>query len=118
MGINDTDSQSGGAPVTSFVYRACVIQGTQQIYVVALWYWGAALAKAQGTVSIVANLNAYPKIILPVCIIIALLIWSIGVVLFVGLPKYYRQTPGHIPAFYPSLFRRKIIIVCSSYSTH
>ena len=118
LGINDTDSRPGGAPVTSFVYRACVIQGTQQIYVVALWYWGAALAKAQGTVSIVANLNAYPKIIVPVCIIIALLIWSIGVVLFVGLPKYYRQTPGHIPAFYPSLFRRKIIIVCSSYSKY
>lgn len=115
-GISDADSLIGGAPVTSFVYRACVIQGTQQIYVVALWYWGAALAKAQGTVSIVANLIAYPKIIVPVCIVIALLMWSVGVVLFVGLPKYYRQSPGHIPAFYPSLFRRKIIVVSSSYS--
>ncbi len=45
----------------------CVIQGTQQIYVVALWYWGAALAKAQGTVSVVANLTSYsirPKLAL------------------------------------------------------
>lgn len=37
--------------------------------------------------------------------------WSVGVVLFVGLPTYYRQAPGNIPSFYPSLFRRKIIIV-------
>lgn len=118
LGFSVADPLTGGAPVTSFVYRACAIQGTQQIYVVALWYWGAALAEARGTITIVANLSAYPKIIVPVCIVIALLMWIIGVVLFVGLPKYYRQSPGHIPAFYPSLFRRKIIVVCSSYSIH
>ena len=109
--LSVTDTRTGGAPVTSFVYRACVIQGTQQIYVVALWYWGAALAKAQGTVSVVANLNAYPKIIAPVCIVVACVMWTVGVVLFVGLPTYYRQAPGHIPAFYPSLLRRKVILV-------
>lgn len=106
-----TDTRTGGAPVTSFIYRACVIQGTQQIYVVALWYWGASLAKAQGTVSVVANLSSYPKVIVPVCIVVACLMWGVGVVLFVGLPTYYRQSPGHIPAFYFSLFRRKTIIV-------
>lgn len=105
------DTRTGGAPVTAFVYRACVIQGTQQIYVVALWYWGAALAKAQGTASVVANLNSYPKIIVPLCIIVAGLMWSVGVILFIGLPSYYRQAPGNIPSFYSSLFRRKIIIV-------
>lgn len=115
LGNKHTDPCPGGAPVTSFVYRACVIQGTQQIYVVALWYWGDALAKAQGTVSTVANLNSYPKIIVPVCIIVAFLMWGVGVLLFIGLLNYYRQAPGNIPAFYPSLFRRKIIIVCSLY---
>ena len=117
LGVDNTDTSTGGAPVTSFVYRACVIQGTQQIYVVALWYWGAALAKAQGTVSVVSNLNSYPKVIVPVCVMIALLMWSVGAILFEGLPTYYRQAPGHIPAFYPSLFRRKIIIVCSPHSS-
>lgn len=34
-----------GAPVKDWVFRACVIQGTQQIYVVALWYWGSKLTK-------------------------------------------------------------------------
>ena len=102
---------TGGAPVTSFVYRACVIQGTQQIYVVALWYWGASLAKAQGTVSVVANLNSYPKIIVPICIIVAIVMWIVGGTLFLGLPVYYCQAPGNIPSFYPSLFRRKMLVI-------
>ena len=104
-------ADEGSAPVTSFVYRACVIQGTQQIYVVALWYWGASLAKSQGTASVVANLNSYPKIIVPLCVIVACLMWTVGVILFTSLPEYYRQIPGNIPSFYTSLFRRKIILV-------
>ncbi len=111
-------ADEGGAPVTAFVYRACVIQGTQQIYVVALWYWGAALAKSEGTASVIANLNSYPTIIVPLCVTITLLMWGIGVVLFTSLPPYYRQAPGNIPSFYSSLFRRKIIIVSCPFSSH
>jgi alpha-1,3-glucan synthase len=29
---------------------------------------------------------------------------------YFGLPNYYRQTPGKVPSFYKSLFRRKIIV--------
>ena len=97
--------------MTTFVYRACVIQGTQQMYVAALWYWGAALAKAEGTASPVANLNSHPEIIAPLCLLVACLMWGVGVVLFMGLPPYYHQAPGHIPSFYASLFRRKVILV-------
>ncbi|KAI9875184.1 MAG: Cell wall alpha-1,3-glucan synthase ags1, partial [Watsoniomyces obsoletus] len=35
----------GGAQVKSWVFRACVIQGTQQIYIAALWYWGSILSR-------------------------------------------------------------------------
>lgn len=35
-----------GAPVKKWVFRACLIQGTQQVYVIALWYWGSTLTKA------------------------------------------------------------------------
>lgn len=35
-----------GAPVKEWVFRACLIQGTQQAYVIALWYWGSTLTKA------------------------------------------------------------------------
>lgn len=34
-----------GAPVKEWVFRACVIQGTQQAYVIALWYWGSTLTR-------------------------------------------------------------------------
>jgi alpha-1,3-glucan synthase len=33
----------------------------------------------------------------------------VGVVLFIGLPDYYRQSPDKIPAFYRSLVRRRIV---------
>ena len=103
----------GGAPVTSWTYRACVIQGTQQIYIVALWYWGSALAKSSqmGATGSSGGVATSSSVIIPVGVCIALLMWTIGTVLFVGLPKYYRQAPGQIPSFYASLFRRKIILV-------
>lgn len=112
----------GGAPVHAWTYRACVIQGTQQIYIVALWYWGSALTK---TTDVNANgtsaASASPKVILPVGVVVACLMWAVGCVLFFGLPKYYRQKPGNIPSFYTSLFRRNIITVSlhpSSFSPH
>lgn len=37
-------------------------------------------------------------------------LWAVGLLLFVGLPNYYRQTPGKVPSFYKSVFRRKIIL--------
>ena len=40
----------------------------------------------------------------------AVLLWTVGVVLFFGLPSYYRQAPGKVPSFYSTLFRRKIIL--------
>lgn len=36
----------GGAPVETWIFRACLIQGIQQVYVIALWYWGSTLSKA------------------------------------------------------------------------
>lgn len=102
----------GGAPISSWVYRACVIQGTQQIYVVALWYWGSQLAKISsegrtGTSLIETN----PGLMTGICVGIGCILWSVGFVLWVGLPDYYRQAPGSVPSFYRTLMRRKIIIV-------
>lgn len=106
----------GGAPVTAWTYRACVIQGTQQIYVVALWYWGSELTKASEHTSTGSSAAvAQSDVIIPVGVIIACLMWAIGTVLFIGLPKYYRQAPGEIPSFYKSIFRRRIILVCPAF---
>ena len=100
----------GGAPVKAWVYRACVIQGTQQIYVVGLWYWGSTLTKATeaGAVAISPVTNTW--VMTAITIPIACLLWFIGYVIFVGLPDYYCQAPGSVPSFYKSLMHRKIIL--------
>ncbi|KAG8533940.1 uncharacterized protein KY384_001681 [Bacidia gigantensis] len=108
----------GGAPVTAWTYRACVIQGTQQIYVVALWFWGSQLTKSTAAGQMgKTGASANKLVIIPVGVALACLMWAIGVILFIGLPKYYRQAPGNIPSFYSSLFKRKIIGVLGSVAT-
>jgi alpha-1,3-glucan synthase len=94
------------------VYRACVIQGTQQIYMVALWYWGSKLAKISGSGGSGTSLiETNPVLMTVIGVGIAILIWTVGFVLWAGLPDYYRQAPGSVPSFYRTLMRRKIIVV-------
>ena len=99
------------APVTSWVFRACIIQGTQQAFAAGLWYWGHSLAalSAAGMLSL-EELTTSTTVTMVAWPIGALLI-AIGVCLFVGLPDYYRRLPGGIPAFYKSLTRRKLVLV-------
>ncbi|KAH8691393.1 alpha-1,3-glucan synthase Ags2 [Talaromyces proteolyticus] len=99
-----------GAPVKDWVFRACVIQGTQQLYVVALWYWGSSLSKQTqaGITNIQPIINSWK--ITAITVPIAMLLWSIGLLLVFGLPDYYRQTPGKVASFYKSVYRRKIIL--------
>jgi alpha-1,3-glucan synthase len=101
----------GGSPVKDWVYRACVIQGTQQIYVVALWFWGSRLANstAAGVVTTNSSVASTWKMT-AISVPIALLMWTIGIILFIGLPDFYRQAPGAVPSFYKSLGRRNIIL--------
>jgi len=108
FGINfGTD---GGAPVKTWVYRACVIQGTQQIYIAALWYWGDALTSLTNAGLGTANLLTSHVSLAAVTTPIALLLWALGIISYLGLPSYYHQTPGAIPSFYRSVFRRKIVL--------
>ncbi|KAJ5202082.1 uncharacterized protein N7498_006745 [Penicillium cinerascens] len=101
----------GGAPVETWIFRACVIQGVQQAYVIALWYWGSTLTKASSE----GLLNSDTSIsntwrMTAICYPIAIFVWGIGLLLIFGLPNYYRQKPGKVPSFYKSLFRRKIVL--------
>lgn len=86
-----------------------MIQGTQQIYIVALWYWGSTLTKLTEAGVTGTTFISTGRKVTPVTVSIAVLMWAVGAVLFAGLPKYYRQAPGKVPSFYKSLFRRKII---------
>ncbi|EFQ32048.1 glycosyl transferase group 1 [Colletotrichum graminicola] len=87
----------GGAPINIWLFRACIIQGIQQLYTVGLWYWGSVIA------------GAPVPVVLVIAVPIALMLWAVGLALFFGLPDYYRQAPGYIPSFYASLIRRNIV---------
>nr|KAK5444405.1 hypothetical protein LTR18_004109 [Exophiala xenobiotica] len=99
----------GGAPIKSWVLRACLIQATQQIYITALFYWGSNLiTAASGTSKSTTSLDS--KIVMPaITLPIFTICWIIGTVLFTSLPPYYHQCPGKTPYFYKALLRRKII---------
>ncbi|KAL8851905.1 MAG: hypothetical protein Q9221_003229 [Calogaya cf. arnoldii] len=100
----------GSVPVATWSFRACVIQGTQQIYVTVLWLWGNHLTRlnAQGVAAF--TWQTYRPVLTGVTIPIAVMMWAIGIILYLGLPDYYRQKPGHVPSFYASIYRRKIIL--------
>jgi alpha-1,3-glucan synthase len=100
----------GGSPVKDWTYRACVIQGTQQVYVCALWFWGDFLNKRQADGRGDAAFNSSNIKMTIVTVPIAILMWAVGTIIFMGLPDYYRQSPGKVPSFYASMFRRKIIL--------
>ncbi|RAQ45497.1 hypothetical protein AFGD_005920 [Aspergillus flavus] len=98
----------GAVPIKDWMFRASLIQGIQQLYTVALWYWSSKVTEAEvGGVSTAAlsswRLTAVVMPIAAVCFIV-------GVLLALGLPKYYRQSPGRILFFYTSLFRRRIVL--------
>ncbi|KAL2808092.1 hypothetical protein BJX63DRAFT_439724 [Aspergillus granulosus] len=101
----------GGAPVKQWIFRACIIQGLQQVYVIALWYWGSTMAHVQSQGLLTAdNQISNTWKMTAICYPIAIFLWGIGLLLIFGLPNYYRQTPGKVPSFYRSVFRRKIVL--------
>jgi alpha-1,3-glucan synthase len=96
----------GAAPVKDWAFRACAIQGTQQLYVVGMWAWGNKLSVLN---SVGKDTNLGMKMT-AIGIPISIFLWAVGLILFFGLPDFYRQKPGAIPDFYSSIFRRKIIV--------
>ncbi|EIW51684.1 glycoside hydrolase family 13 and glycosyltransferase family 5 domain-containing protein [Trametes versicolor FP-101664 SS1] len=95
--------EEAGAATEVWMMRACIVQGSQQVWVAALWYWGYNL-------DTVAADNISPWWI-------CLIVWPLAVMSFLfaylmlyGLPDYYRQTPPKVPNFFHTLFRRKIVL--------
>ncbi|KAF2864946.1 hypothetical protein BDV95DRAFT_613098 [Massariosphaeria phaeospora] len=99
----------GGTATHTWVFRACVVQGTQQLYVTVLWYWGSYLSNISATGNSPTGFASSPHIT-AVTTPVALLLIAIGIALFLGLPDFYRSSPGSVPSFYNSLRRRKIIL--------
>lgn len=89
--------------------RACIIQGTQQIYITALFYWGSVMASNNKKNNLTMKNDLDSPKAAAITIPIAVFLWIVGFILFTALPSYYRQTPGKIPNFYKTLLRRKIV---------
>jgi len=100
----------GGAPITTWIFRAAVIQGIQLLYQVALWFWGS-LITAQNPTGLLNSSFIANKVptVLVITLPLALIFWALGIVSYLGLPDYYRQSPDTIPSFYKSLVRRHVI---------
>lgn len=84
---------------------------SQQVYIAFLWCWGASQARlAQAGLAQSNPVVSQPATVISVGMAIAVLMWSVGTVLFVGLPDYYRQSPGSVPNFVSSILRRRIVL--------
>jgi alpha-1,3-glucan synthase len=91
-----------GSPTQSWVFRACFIQGTQQIYICALWAWGSHFHSSNTLSPISTSTSPIP---FPASTLLL-----ISLILPVGLPNNYRQSPSHVPSLYASLLRRKLVL--------
>ncbi|TFK42547.1 hypothetical protein BDQ12DRAFT_281172 [Crucibulum laeve] len=95
--------EEAGAATEVWTLRACIVQGSQQVWVAALWYWGYSL-------------NGRPDGYIPPWYIL-IIVWPLAIMSLVfaylmlyGLPEYYRQTPPKVPHFLRTLFRRKLVL--------
>ncbi|KAL8279670.1 hypothetical protein RQP46_007983 [Phenoliferia psychrophenolica] len=96
--------EEGGVQTSSWVYRACVVQGTQQIWLAALWFWGFKLSGRNSAATV-------PSIwILCATVPLAFICLALAYVTLFGLPGFYRQVPGHITNFVATLVRRKLVL--------
>lgn len=82
--------------------RACIVQGTQQVWIAALWYWGFYLNNASD--------RTPPWWIVTILWPLAIVCVVFAACMFWGLPEYYLQVPPKVPNFYKTLFRRKLVV--------
>lgn len=96
--------EEAGAATEVWIMRACVVQGLQQIWVSALWYWGYTLSGTDPTKYIPSV--AIIAVVWPLAAISLLF----AVLMYWGLPEYYHQIPPYVPNFFKTLVRRKLVI--------
>ncbi|KAL1410802.1 hypothetical protein Q8F55_001744 [Vanrija albida] len=96
--------EEAGAAAEIWIMRACIVQGLQQIWVSALWYWGYTLVGQNA-----ATYNT-PRAIICVTWPLAAVCVAFAYLMFWGLPDYYHQIPPYMPNFIRTLVRRKLVI--------
>lgn len=99
----------GGIEVEGWVVRACLVQGFQQAWSAPMWYWGNKLNDKKSSIARLYQ-SGVPMSVAAAVWVMSFILLAAFFAMFFGLPRYYRQNPGVIPAFYRSLYRRKIIV--------
>lgn len=99
----------GGSTISTWIMRLALIQGVSQLYTMGLWAWGSAISAATAANNTGAYSLATSPYMLAVCLPIAVILWAIGAVLFLGLPEFYNETPGPVPQLWKTLLKRKTI---------
>lgn len=99
----------GGSTISAWIMRLALIQGVSQLYTVALWAWGSAISAATANDEVGAYSLATSPYMLAVCLPAAMILWIVGAILFLGLPDFYRETPGPVPQLWKTLLKRKTI---------
>jgi alpha-1,3-glucan synthase len=100
----------GGASTQTWIVRACLVQGTQQIWGSALWYWGEKLTADTSDETLAGATQQTEIAVTGIVLVLSVFMGLVGFLLSKGLPEYYRQLPGRIPAFYMSLVRRRLVL--------
>ncbi|WBW73643.1 cell wall alpha-1,3-glucan synthase Mok11 [Schizosaccharomyces osmophilus] len=99
----------GNYDVLYWIIRACFIQGCQQLWSSALWYWGSYMSSKPNKYGISEQVHSVHWVYAIVWSI-SLILLCFTVLLYRGLPNFYRQIPPKIPAFYRSVLRRRLIL--------
>ncbi|EEB09010.2 alpha-1,3-glucan synthase Mok13 [Schizosaccharomyces japonicus yFS275] len=100
----------GNTGVLSWISRACVVQGLQQVWAACLWYWGSYVDHSIQKEHLFSY-DMYPTgMVAAIAWPLAIMMIVVGILLVLGLPDFYWEIPGKIPAFYISLLRRKLVL--------
>lgn len=98
----------GGSTVTKWIQRMVIVQGLSQFYTMGLWAFGSSMAFNRASNLPVSPMSTSPWL-LAICLPLTVLLWGIGLVLYKGLPKFYRDSPGAVSQLWKTLLRLKTI---------
>lgn len=101
---------AGDVSPAVWIFRACVIEGSQQIYVAVLWFWVSRLSGFPQEQSQHSSVP-YPSVFVKMAVPIAIWMWIIGLSAYLGLPDCYREDPRQISSSFKFLFKGRIHLV-------
>lgn len=98
-----------GSSISGWVRRITVVQGLAQAYSMGLWAWGSLVSSASAQNEPAPFVSGSPYLLI-LCLPFAGLLLAVALVLYTGLPDFYRVPPGPISQLWKTLLRRRTAI--------